>query len=370
MENLEQKLEEYTSQGSPGVSQIIELQELAKKNKISRSHLDKLIKEKLEKRTLAEIDQTKYNRAENFSRPDFDTIRNSFDIEMDKRMEESSKYKSHEIEFNPDENLSKINFPADEKKLMVELENEIQEESSSFVLPEINVENDFKDDVIESIKFEKPIIERELFNINKEEKEINQNLDEDPFIKELAEIRSRIQGLRTEEDAIREINKFRVLLTEFDRKDELTERVGLELETKRNELKEPAFSHAHLKEAQQILEAKKKQIFEKKQQEKNHRDNRDFGIVELKEASTTYIISFVALGVSILFGYIGLFIAIYALGSLAKASKQIKSSPSRFTQKTKGKIKQARVISIIAIVIGGLKLFNFLYYYLELYYYF
>lgn len=156
MEILLNKIKEYTQDGSPGVGQLIELQDIAKKVKVTRAALEKMITETLEAQRQTETISTEKEEifdtndapseeititpnadAENsfvpYERPDLESARASFDKEMLARQEKESQ----NIETNATfyENREEVVFP----ELNVSFDNEVEEkrEGYDYQMPEL-----------------------------------------------------------------------------------------------------------------------------------------------------------------------------------------------------------------------------------------
>jgi hypothetical protein len=183
MEELINKLKEFTQDGPPGVGQRIELSDIAKKVGVKRVELEKLINEFIAKKSVeepvqesiveeAESDSTKEKqttdnpferpledrfRQPDFERPDLDTARDSFEKELNLRQQnEREKLDASIPEFQqpdivfPELNVSfgnteevkpEIESEIDTPKIEdIEMPEIIQEElKSAFVVPEIPV---------------------------------------------------------------------------------------------------------------------------------------------------------------------------------------------------------------------------------------
>jgi len=187
METLINKIKEFTQDGPPGVGQLIELNDLAKKVGIKKSELEKLITEanfaKNRKEPVTENEETEiedisssdfdpdpvrnFDRpaAQNYEmptyeRPDLDSARDSFEAEMKLRQEsEKDKLESNTPTFDqPEVVFPELNVTFGDKE-----KEEMQPDKPDMEhleMPEI-VQEDFKSE------FETPVMETQEIHINK-----------------------------------------------------------------------------------------------------------------------------------------------------------------------------------------------------------
>jgi len=103
-----------------------------------------------------------------------------------------------------------------------------------------------------------------------------------------------------------------------------------------------------IKAAQKIVNDKRRDL--EKQKGKNK-----LKVIDLPQSNAAFILSIVALVVALMFGSFGAIIAIFALSQVSIANKAYKLNVKKYSYKSGQKLKNAKIIGIVAIVIGGLK---------------
>lgn len=421
MANLLEKIAEYTVDGSPGVSQLIELQELARKEKVSKTSLEKLIQESIANQTTIEEsevrNETKYPE-KTFSRPDFDSARNSFDEEMDLRRKESSISIEREIDFDqndivfPELNVTFDNNKKEEEEYVVNekvvdnipvnidpvKEEKIAEIVESFqntveeIIPtEIDIRKRQLDETLktnqariaqtsslEELKNELFVlvelgkgfeVETDFLNSLKQELSNRIKLQEaqqqsrvsreaeEKLERKLINIRDNIYNLKSLNEVRSELNILRNLVASYGKPTKFSQRIEKDLVNREMQFQAGKISTEQIEKAQQIVDARKKEI----KQQNSSKTSTGYGYqTELKEANQSFVIAIVSIVLSFIFGAIGGAVAIYVLGLNKKANNIYNANPGAYSKKVKDKIKNAKIIAIIALVIGGLKLLRFL----------
>ncbi len=159
MEILLNKIKEYTIDGSPGVGQLIELQDIAKKEKVTRATLEKMIDQAIEANKKVDLSSNHIAESKNnsneeveeinpitpkfdvgsqetfvpFERPNLESARDSFDKEMLARQEKETQNIEQKSQLF--ENREEVVFP----ELNVSFENEKVEKKEvyEYEMPEL-----------------------------------------------------------------------------------------------------------------------------------------------------------------------------------------------------------------------------------------
>jgi len=443
MENLVEKINDHTASGPPSVSELIELQELARKLKVPRATLEKMITEAVASRPEKEssISNNQSSTIEpSYERPDYDAARNSFDTEMNQRREAESIPEREEIEFNrPD-----IVFPTMEDPFAKKdegVEPEIIEEGSvgQVIDAETSIEDvtnlhfdAYRDSLFEdeksidsSVDIEMQIQENEVEKQETEFEEFerlkaeakakyrndyeeeSQILNKEGELKDQERIENEIDPIQQIEpldevldnvgtsegnliDLIESIKESKGSTIEFEEAVEELDNVvnSIAEETEQYVQKESQFyevtgevenlenftrkeeindwvANANKEERNRAEELAKRSLEANPSNENRsfERDDDTYGMPsKLENARSAYTLGIVAIIVSVLFGVVGGIVGIFGIGKASEGLRKIKLSPKSYEPGALSKFKNARTLSVIAIVISGFKLFRMFYF--------
>lgn len=385
MDNLLAKIKSHTFNGPPNVTELIELQEMARALKVSRVSLEKMISEAIASQP--EIDTETKNTSDtdnqradsDYKRPDFDSARNSFDLEMNQRREEETFSERKEIEFNRPE----IVFPemedpfAREEKIDAETEA-ISESSIADEIAELNKETEaleteaaeeiglaelraLEEQKKQTASFEKARLEAEENYKREIEYEKKKFAEEERVRKEetsstqgLESILTSLQGSaeeEVEEDSVIELESF-----------EIESEPASQVKSAPKEGVEAWIANSNEEELRRVQELSKRKATQKKEttppeQERSFsRDNKmvaDSRFVRMTKSA--FALGIVALVVSVLFGFVGAIIGFFGLRKSNEGLRGVKLTPQLFEKGALSKLKNARTLSVIAIVIGVFK---------------
>lgn len=368
MEELINKLKEFTQDGPPGVGQRIELSDLAKKVGVKRVELEKLIdkavanggnvmtpsvaelnklseevpeEEKSEERVF-ERPTNERSRMTEYERPDLDSARESFEkelkirqqLEQDKLYEVAPEIEQPDVVF-PELNVTFGNeVPKDDSPRLedIEMPEIVQEElKSAFDVPEIPVSkievkrDDFQSTSEGSITFEpsrdQPIVEEE-------ETAAVDDLDFYGNAKTKVSFGDKIKNTQErldKEDVLRKI------IAENKHAKEDAEREST------------AYS--------------KKQAQSKSRSRTQSKSKSNADTVTLEQSKSSKITGIVAFVAAILpFSIIGLIAGIYGYTVAKKHKENIESNPSIYGSTITNNIKLGFYLSIAGAVLGGFRM--------------
>lgn len=401
METLINKIKEYTIDGSPGVGQLIELQDIAKKEKVSRVALEKLITEALEtqKKTetistekeevfdtneapLEEITITPNVDAENsfvpYERPDLESARASFDNEMLARQEQEN----HNIETNATlfETREEVVFP----ELNVSFEKEEKKEVYDYQTPELpnpkvelpeivqqtEIISDFK-----TIELEQPDITFEPqnndFSVDKPQdvKQVVESISGITFepneIESVVEVEITEEGERIIgfEEALKEQNKgaenediLRKIITENKHAREKAERDKRILE-KTSKPKPPSSTEVKTK-----VENSKSSNLKSTNRDKYFRtdNNSTKQTITLQQSQLIRTLSFIAIFIAVItpFYIIALIGGSIGMSTADKYKKIIKENQNLYGEDIVKAVNLSYVLFLISFIVGILKIWS------------
>ncbi len=373
MEELINKIKEFTQDGPPGVGQRIELADLAKKVGVKRVELEKLIDKTIaEKENLGNLNETsqiteepvvqekvtdslfdrpaeeRFRMAE-YERPDMDAARVSFEKELNLRQQlEEEKLAASSIEFEkPDIVFPELDVtfgneePKDDSPKMEEIEvpEIIQEElKSEFEIPEIPIsqveittENippiaESDKEINESkISFE-PQTEQPQ---NTQEKDVEFNLSENG-----TEIPSFEQSIKDTQERIDKEDILRKIIAENKAAKEREEQITKE---KRN--------------------STKTNLSQNPKQRSKAKSNGDTVTLEMSKSSK--ITGIVAIVASILpFYFVGILAGLYGYNVAKKHKESIESNPQIYGSVITNNVNLGYFLSIAGAVISGIRIFT------------
>lgn len=478
MEQLVEKINNHTASGPPSVSELIELQELARDLKIPRSTLEKMIAEAISLNSVKEVKSVVRDLSvdePSYERLNYDSARNSFDAEMNQRRETESIPERKEIEFNrPEIVFPKMEDPfSDRKKEVDEQDSDVEATSELLFDSEIPIENfdfeiepfpEFVVDPVESVNNISEEIQEieemtaELEKTSKEKMDQVQELMNERQEEALAYSQRAIEDALQSHGIEKQKNdkKFEQLKAEAkakyrnDFKDETTKQVEQEEKKELERLKDNEFPHQaeiideagtsegglidlveaikeskggtiEFESAVENLETTVNSIndeteqyvqkesnsyndveeFEKSdtvvrkkeidawiansnKEERNRaeeitqrnlqantikkkrsfeRDGKEYGVPsKFESVKAAYALGVVALIVSILFGFVGGIIGIVGIGKANNGLRKIEVNPKSFEPGALSKLKNARTMAIISIVISAVKFFRLFYF--------
>lgn len=355
MQELVDKIQEFTRDGSPSVGQWIELGDLSKKYGVRKFEMEKMVEEALkreippsqelkidEKSGSAENsnekygDSFKYNRSPSFERdnvfdrPNFELNRDKFEEEMlNRRVQENRMF---EREATPEIDQPEVVFP----ELKVEFDGPIEQVDFKEEKVELVNEDSILTsiDPVEQEDFKAPKFFETEFKVEPVDPQIEfEDISTTKFDEKPEEFETRTQ-FNTIAEYIEESNK-RTLR-----------------ETKEREEKE------RIREQKAAKQNKEKQQRQQQQQSAQRQRKRDASIVSHAEAKKARTVGIVAAITGLLFGFVGIFIGLYGLNLNNKLKKEIDESSNLYGDQIKQYVSVGRGLSLAGIIIGSIRLFN------------
>ena len=376
MQELIDKIKEYTIDGHPGVGQIIELSDIAKKHGVKKTELEKLIvqqlaaaKDETEPESYEEnvpeveipavspevIEPISPLKQENFTkpeydRPDMDSARNSFEIEMKLRQEEErQKLQENKPTFEaPTFSQPDIVFPelnvsfGDDKKEQEEIVEQelpeiVQEEKVAetfevpvFDAPEIKVEE--RINVSQEIPESKPFDSGIHFEPKKEEKE--STLESDfSFSEDGVDIPSFEESLKNSRESQNKEDVLRKIIADNKAAKEKAERVS-------------------------SANAKSKNT----QTKSRPTPSSNADTVTLEKSNSAKITGIVSLVAAILpFPIIGIIAGVYGFNVAKKLKENIDANPSIYGSVITNNVNLGLYLSMAGAVIAGIRSLSYIF---------
>ncbi|CAG5076929.1 DUF4190 domain-containing protein [Parvicella tangerina] len=357
MQELVDKIKEFTIDGSPSVGQWIQLGELAKKSGVKKFEMEKMVAEALKKKVATTVseeskeivpenldseenliditDPFEYKREATFNRPNLEFDRDKFEREMMSRRVQEDKM-----------------FDRDE-------EEETEIEQPEVVFPELNVTFDQPVDQVEPPKAEEePIVE---VPINPIEQTVDPPKQEAYKANEIPEMEFNIEpsdsNIEFEDISKTSFEEDPVAFETTVEYDNIADYIAASNKKAVEEAEQRAEDNKE-KEEQESREkkrAKERQAERKQQREYSQRKSSMVTHAEAKRARTVGIVALIA---GLVFGFIGIFVGLYGLNSSNKLKKEIDESSNLYGDQIKQNVSLGRGLSIAGIVIGSLRLFN------------
>lgn len=344
MQQLVEKIKEFTKDGSPSVGQWIELTDLAKKAGVKKTEMERMVEDVLtnlkegKEESIQEDQEIKevspeigfeFPRPEQFDRPDPDEMRNAFEKEMlERRQKEERKLEADVPEFERPEitfpelevTFNKVDFPEPPTSKPIE---EVEQPAKV----ELNVTPP---------KVEKSIIPEmpsEVPPIKPKEEETYLDLSQSSFDQQASSFESKVE----QEDV------FKYILESNKRAQEAAEEQARKEELAREK-----------REKEQQRKVKPQQKSQYKREER--RNDSSFSHTDAKKARN---IGIAALVTALLFGFIGLIVGIYGYNESKKLKEAMSENKNLYGDEIKQNVNLGMGLSIAGIVIGGIRLFNF-----------
>lgn len=350
MQELLNKITEFTKDGSPTVGQWIELTDLAKKSGLKKSEMEKMVEESLaknkeikediiqEKQELTDYSKSEkfsYQRQENFERPDFTEERDSFELEMLQRRDQETKSEDNKITFNQPE----------------------------VVFPELNVEfnkteKPVEEPIIEEkepVKEEKPIVEENPFL--SEDIQFNVTVQEFPKV-EQPEFTVENKNIEFEDITI---NEYDANKNAFETKVEDNDVLKYIIESNKK-AREQAEQDMQ-KRNPQPKQPKPQTINQKapKQTQANQAPkSSDKATVNHMDAKRVRNIGIAAIAAAIIFGFVGLIVGFVGFRETKKIKEAINENANLYGDEIRTNVNLAYGLSIAGMVLGGIRLLNFI----------
>lgn len=324
--SLVEKIALYTEGGkSPGVSEIIELREIARKEGISNHDLEKRIQESIDqiKNSLNPENDHTYSTENNSA---LFAERLSFEDEIKKREEKaetdiqveySEAIENISSDFNPE-------FNTDEYKIDEQINSS---DFEKIEIPEKSIEVDYE-------KFQ---TETQDFLESKEKEEeivINDEIPPPPKVEPVVEAEKKIEPIQVESTPPPQPKK----------EPKKVENESTMKESKSNFLLE--------KEAEWQSMHGKQNTYSKKKTDSSHSTSNSSN-KNVSEAQKVFNISIIAIFISAFFGIIGTFIAFFAYMRFAAEKKRL-SSKNQDVESMK-KLDQSKWIIVAAIIVGSFR---------------
>lgn len=355
MQELLDKIKEFTIDGSPSVGQWIELGDLAKKHGIAKTEMEKMVSKALEKPAMPKPEfvedkenirnEYSFDRDREYVRPDLELSRANFEREMLERRERDA------LMFNRDEESS---IP------------EIEQPEVTF--PELNVDFDqtkipsFEESVPPKIELEQEELIKPIESVQippNQEEIVTPEINQEEFKIELEE--------PTTEMVFEDISKtnFEFNPEEFQAKVEADHIADYIAESNKRALKEAEEREKILKEEEEKerklneqRKTKPKQNSSQTSRKSPNRQTSDY--VTHDEAKKARTIGIVAAIAGLIFGVVGLIIGFYGLGQANKLKAQIDQSANLYGDEIRQNVGLAKGLSVAGIVIGGIRVFSFI----------
>lgn len=362
MQELVDKIQEFTREGSPSVGQWIELGDIAKKCGVKKTEMEKMVEEALanpnissvnEKEEQAEFEERKpeFVRDSSYERPSFEYQRDQFEEEMLKRREQENQMFKREEE--PVFEQPEVVFP----ELKVEFGDNSEKEKDE----QEDLKEEALGDVLESLaesaeKDSIPPMEEPMTSI--------ESIPEPPSIEaiEVPEIKPQEFKVESEEPVMtfEDISK-----SNFDYNPEVYE-AKLEQDDVADYIADAKKKDREEAEAEAIRIKKEKELAEKRKREKRQQEQAERkaaksseGFVSHSEAKKARTIGIVAIAVSLLIGFVGAFIGLYGLSLSNKLKADIEEGGNLYGDQIKQNVMIGQGLSIAGIVVGALRFMGF-----------
>lgn len=325
---LADKIIEYTREGkSPGVSELIELKEIARKEGVSQKDLDNRIQLRIIEAKNALDNKTEPQKTQPSS---FE--RESFEEELLKRSEKDNtdfQFNSYSPE-NTFSSYSEVKETAENNEFIENETDEINPLIENLEKDEVQIEK------IESVNVKHNAFQEISSNLNKVETESN-NFEESPQIENV--VTGVEPNKKIQETQEKNLNIEDLIQSVKERKGEEVVKQKETINTQKSD-----FLLEKEREWQMLHGKKQKKNSSNKTNTSPFSKNKTRANKE-KEVQKAFNIALIAVFVSIIFGFIGIFVGMFAF----QKQEQIKKV---FTNK---KLSKARTLSIIAMVIGVLQ---------------
>ncbi len=404
MEILLNKIKEYTIDGSPGVGQLIELQDIAKKEKVTRATLEKMIDQAIEANKKVDLSSNHIAESKNnsneeveeinpitpkfdvgsqetfvpFERPNLESARDSFDKEMLARQEKETQNIEQKSQLF--ENREEVVFP----ELNVSFENEKVEKKEIFEneMPELPNPKEELPEIVQQKELTSDFetVELEQHDISFDSKESDFSVDKPEEIKpevetisgitfepnqttpivevEVTEEGERFVGF---EEALKEQNKgaenediLRKIINENKQAREKAERDKRTQEKTRNS--EPLSSN----EVKTKVENSKSSNLKSTNRDKYFKSDtrKESNIVTLQQSKTIRTFGFIALFVSVTTPfYIIVFIGCgIGINIADKYKKTISENPNLYGEEIVKAVNLSFLLFVISLIIAFIKI--------------
>ncbi len=373
METLLEKIKASTQDGSPSVTQLIELQELARTLKVTKSQLDKLIEQEIQANKEVKEEKKEEHTREDYdaNRTDFGSARNSFEEEMNQRRQEvSSSFDREEIVFDRPEitfDPVEVNFDTPEPEIEkkepepISPPEPIVEETSE---PIENIES-FTQHVVEEVEEEVQKFQQgEISHTELEETIKNLSEETNQFQQELENQQEELEYIVGEEETYENkeedlgLDEHDGFLSDFikHRERELRNEVNREEEPVEEPQEEP---EPYREERSYEPEPSRESLY-------NNSNSKAAFKQDLEDDQKIFFMGIGSIILPFIFGVIGGALGIYTLSLVRKAEENYNLAPNSYHDDSFKKVKSGKTMAVIGVVIAALRLLSFITMFLRL----